>query len=342
IGITQSVCKKYAIGTHQHHELNKSNTTGGASVTHKPTNPDAERQEHFGIQNELRRDYSLPSLVGLCLCLMGTWEASSAVLTQALLSGGAPCLFYNFILTFLCTLAIGASLAEIASIYPTAGGQYYWVTALAPRSVKKLAGWTTGWTSLGGQIVLTASPAFISGLMVQGLINLNDDTYVGTRWQGMLFYWAFVIYAAVMNVWGHRYTVTGSHHSLYSVSDTDTGVLHVGCFVIAFVVLATMSRKNSAGFVSTKVSDQTGWPNGGIAWMVGLISTIYPFLGYDTTCHLAEEVPHAARNVPVAIVGSITINGLMGLASATMLSFFFGSLEDILATLTGFAFMQLS
>lgn len=75
--------------------LTNQNTTDGASVTHKPTNPDAERLEQLGIQDGLRRNYSLPSLVGLCLCLMGTWEASPAVLTQALLSGGAPCLFYN-------------------------------------------------------------------------------------------------------------------------------------------------------------------------------------------------------------------------------------------------------
>ena len=31
----------------------------------------------------------------------------------------------NSLLTFACTLAIGASLAEIASIYPTAGGRHY-------------------------------------------------------------------------------------------------------------------------------------------------------------------------------------------------------------------------
>jgi hypothetical protein len=52
--------------------LTKQNTTDGASITYKPTNSDAERLEQLGIQDELRRDYSLPSLVGLCLCLMGT------------------------------------------------------------------------------------------------------------------------------------------------------------------------------------------------------------------------------------------------------------------------------
>ena len=69
-------------------------------------------------------------------------------------------------------------------------------------------GWATGWLSIGGQIVLTASPAFISGLMTQGLIILNKDGYTGARWQGVLLYWAFLAYATVMNIWGHRFLPT--------------------------------------------------------------------------------------------------------------------------------------
>lgn len=59
------------------------------------TNSDAKRLAELGYENQLERGFSLPALIGLCLCLMGTWEATSSVLAQALLSGGAPCLWYN-------------------------------------------------------------------------------------------------------------------------------------------------------------------------------------------------------------------------------------------------------
>jgi choline transport protein len=49
----------------------------------------------LGHVQELRRDFSIKSLGGLCLCLMATWEALSTVVATALNSGGAPCLFYN-------------------------------------------------------------------------------------------------------------------------------------------------------------------------------------------------------------------------------------------------------
>lgn len=49
----------------------------------------------LGHKQELRRDFSIWSLGCLCLCLMATWEALSSVVATALISGGAPCLFYN-------------------------------------------------------------------------------------------------------------------------------------------------------------------------------------------------------------------------------------------------------
>ena len=48
-----------------------------------------------GHVQELPRQFSLWSLGSLLVCLMATWEALSSVVAQALISGGAPCLFYN-------------------------------------------------------------------------------------------------------------------------------------------------------------------------------------------------------------------------------------------------------
>jgi hypothetical protein len=84
-------------------------------------------------------------------------------------------------------------------------GQYHWVHVLALKSHKLLASWFTGWISIGGQTVLTASAAFAAGLQFQALIALNNpDSYVPARWQGMLFYWLVLVYSAAVNIWGSR------------------------------------------------------------------------------------------------------------------------------------------
>lgn len=62
---------------------------------------------------------------------------------------------------------------------------------------------------------------------------------------------------------------------------------------------------------------------------------------YDAAAHLAEEIPHAARNVPLAMVGSVIANGVLGFIYCLVLLFGLGDLNSLLETTTGFPFMQL-
>ncbi|TVY81513.1 Choline transport protein [Lachnellula suecica] len=281
-----------------------------------------------GQVEELRREFSVWSLGSLCVCLMATWEAVTSTVAATLTSGGAPCLFYNYIISFVGTIAIASSLAEIASIYPTAG-----VAALAPNKQKRIASWFTGWISIGGQVVLTASAAFAAGLQLQGLITLNHpDSYIPQRWHGMLFYWLILLYSAIVNIWGSR-----------SLPHTNiaAGFLHIAGFVAFMIVLGVMAPKHDAHYVFMEVSNTSGWENDGVSWLIGLLSTVYPFLGYDAAAHMAEEMPDPARNVPIAMLGSVIVNGILGFGWTIMILFSLGDLDSLLASATGFPFMQL-
>lgn len=61
----------------------------------RKSSTDGELLQQLGHVEELQRNFSVWSLGSLCLCLMATWEALGSVVALALLSGGAPCLFYN-------------------------------------------------------------------------------------------------------------------------------------------------------------------------------------------------------------------------------------------------------
>ncbi|CAI7659445.1 unnamed protein product [Penicillium glandicola] len=294
---------------------------------------DEDQLEALGHVQQLRRDFSLWSIVCLQISLMATWEALSSVVATALTNGGAPCLFYNYIITLIGTMFIVLSLSEIASIYPTAGGQYHWVHCLTPPTYRATASWFTGWISIGGQLVFSASAAFAAGLQLQALITLNNpDTYTPTRWQGMLFYWLILVYSTGLNIWGSK---------VLPHTNTTAGVLHVIGFVIIVAVLGAMSEKHSASYVFAEFSNTSGWDNDGVSWLVGLLSTVYPFLGYDAACHLSEEMPKPSRNVPLAMIGSVVINGVIGLVYAIVLLFSLGDLESLLQSTTGFPIMQL-
>lgn len=107
------------------------------------------------------------------------------------------------------------------------------------------------------------------------------------------------------------------------------------------VVMGVLAPKHSASFVFVEVTNTSGWKSDGTSWLVGLLSTVYPFLGYDAACHLAEEMPLPSRNVPLAMIGSVVMNGIMGLGFAIMLLFSLGDLDELLASPTGFPFIQL-
>lgn len=107
------------------------------------------------------------------------------------------------------------------------------------------------------------------------------------------------------------------------------------------IVLGVMAPKHDAHFVFAEVTNNSGWSNDGISWLVGLLSTVYPFLGYDAACHMAEEMPRPERNVPIAMLGSVLVNGILGFGYALMLLFSLGDLGELLESPTGFPFMQL-
>ncbi|CAD6442152.1 0253d708-9c43-4fb6-a098-87eff587cd46 [Sclerotinia trifoliorum] len=148
----------------------------------------------------------------------------------------------------------------------------------------------------------------------------------------MLFYWLVLLYSATVNIWGSKVL---PHTNLAS------GVLHITGLVAVMMVLGVMAPKHSAHFVFVQVTNTSGWQDGGASWLVGLLSAVYPLPGYDAACHLAEEMPRPARNVPIAMVGSVAVNGILGLGYCILLLCSLGDLDELLASPTGFPFMQL-
>jgi amino acid transporter len=78
-----------------------------------------------------------------------TWIALASTLAIVLPSGGPAAFFYGFIFCVACNFCISASLGEMASVWPTAGGQYHYAYALSTdgwkRSMVRLCGFRSKW-----------------------------------------------------------------------------------------------------------------------------------------------------------------------------------------------------
>lgn len=75
---------------------------------------------------------------------MATWESILLTSDYGLINGGRAGMVYVYIGTFIGFFASVASLAEIASRAPTAGGQHHWVSEYAPPSCQRFLSYITG------------------------------------------------------------------------------------------------------------------------------------------------------------------------------------------------------
>lgn len=63
---------------------------------------------------------------------------------QGLANGGLPGMFWSYVWTFIGFGFIIASLSEMASMAPTSGGQYHWVSEFSSPRYQKFLSYITG------------------------------------------------------------------------------------------------------------------------------------------------------------------------------------------------------
>lgn len=66
-------------------------------------------------------------------------------------------------------------------------------------------------------------------------------------------------------------------------------IWHIAGFFAILIPLVYLGPKNSADFVFTSSADAGAWSNPGLAFCVGLITSTFPFVGYDAASHVSLQ-----------------------------------------------------
>ena len=96
------------------------------NLAHTSAN-DQRDMKRMGKKQEFVRNFRIFTSIAFTSCVMGTWEFLLATSQPALIAGGTAGLFWSMIWCYVGQAFIVLSLAEMASMAPTAGGQYHWV-----------------------------------------------------------------------------------------------------------------------------------------------------------------------------------------------------------------------
>ncbi|KAJ4017450.1 hypothetical protein NW761_015003 [Fusarium oxysporum] len=193
-------------------------------------------------------------------------------------------------------------MAEMASMAPTTGGQYHWVSEFAPSQYQKLISYLMGWMCALGWQTSCASSAFITGTHIQGLIVLNNPDYVPEPWHCTLLTIAIAAFSVLFNI--------------------------------------HLARKLPLVEAIVLFSDGGGWNGIGGSTLVGILAGVLPLLGADAAVHMSEELHDASRTLPRSMIMTTLFNGSFGWIMIITYCFCIGNLEEVITSPTCQPFMQ--
>ncbi|KAF4771469.1 hypothetical protein N7455_007806 [Penicillium solitum] len=287
---------------------------------------------NMGYEQKFKRSFGLLDMVGFSFSIVTCWTALSGVFIIGIQAGGPPVMIFGWIGVCVFTMFIALAMAEMCSRWPVAGGQYSWVAMLAPPRVSRKLSYITGWFMLTGIIAMGAVNNSFGSNYILGQVNLIFPDFVIERWHTVLVAWAVGLFALVMNVF--------APHALHRLSRFIL-VWNIASFIIVITtLLATNHQKQGTDFVFHEFRNMTGF-GASMATIVGILQSFFGMCCYDAPSHMTEEMTHASRDAPKAIIFSVIMGGVTGLLFLLILCFCMGDIEATANSSTGVPVIQI-
>ena len=247
------------------------------------------------------------------------------------------------------TLCVAASMAELASAYPTAGGLYFWAFRLGGRGWA----WLTAWLNMIGQVTITAginvaAATYIIGAVTR-ILGLPAETPVPLF--GTTTSWSFQVAVMVLimlpqiviNVYGIRLTARlndfsvwwhiggvavivallvgfGTHHNSVSflfqratvVTPLEAASAEIGGRPVPALVIANFTLPSPLfALVPGLAGLYTAAPLA-LVFLLGLLQAQWTYTGYDASAHVAEETLMARLNSAWGVFLSVAVSAVVG------------------------------
>jgi amino acid transporter len=299
---------------------------------------DVRDLHRLGYAQELLRGMGGFSNFAISFSIISILTGAIILFNYGLALGGPASVGLGWPLVTIFTLCIAATMAELASAYPTAGGLYYWASRLR----NKDWGWWTAWLNLGGQISIVAginyaAAFYLGATLLKPIFGLdpNDETagLLNAIWiTGLL-----ILIEIAFNVAGTRIVAFMNDLSVW---------WHIA-FVAAIAILlfvAGSQPTHDLGFLFqvTPGTDSEGTPWSDIvpfgiagAFALSLLQAQWTYTGYDASAHVAEETVAARKSSAWGVFLSVAVSAVAGYIVLTALTLKMTDPADVLANSTG-------
>ncbi len=285
----------------------------------------------LGYAQELYRTMGGFSNFAISFSIISILTGAVILYDYGLAWGGTAAILIGWPLVTVFVLLIAASMAELASAYPTAGGLYYW----ASKMKNSQWGWWTAWLNLIGQFAIVAginfaAAAFLNATIITPLLSnasidyQNTTLVFGQSWlTGQLLTMGILMLVelflniaginlvAVLNqvsVWWHIGIVAAVVILVFVVGKPDISGLTL--FKIQPQDVAG-SWNNDIGPISLKYGPAVSYPLV-LAFFFSLLLANWTYTGYDASAHVAEETVGARMSSAWGVFLSVAVSAVVG------------------------------
>ncbi|BGO99917.1 hypothetical protein NBRC10513v2_004146 [Rhodotorula toruloides] len=281
-------------------------------------------EELTGHKQELKVSMSVWALLGLAFANMAPSTAINGSLGTALLSGGPVASLWGWLAVALISICIALSLAELCSAWPHAAGQALWSFQLAPPRWAPFLSYWTAWWNIAGGWALIAAGAYILSAGCLGLAAAYHPDYVEQPWHLVVCFLFSLFLFFVTNLYMVR---------ILDRCTTSFAIINISTVVATIIALAACAPvKAKPSFVFGGFYNGTGWSNGGLVFLLGLLQSSFTIIGYDAATHLCEEAVDAGRLAPIAVVGGTVIVGVVGFCYIIALLFAIADIDTVVSS----------
>ena len=274
---------------------------------------DERTLRRLGYKQELLRKMSGFSNFAISMSIICILAGGVTSFHQGLSSVGGAAFGLGWPLVCLFSLTVAATMGQVASSFPTAGGLYYWASILGGKGW----GWTTAWLNLLG--LIAALSAINLGALrftldfVGPLLGLAPARWTPAAQTAVAIAGVFAICAsqALINHLGIRLTTRLTDFSGYwilAVALVLTGAMLVFAPTLHPEWLVTFS--NFSGERGGGVWPETS--SLALLFALSFLLPAYTITGFDASANTAEETVGAAVRVPRGILGAVAVSGLAG------------------------------
>jgi amino acid transporter len=281
----------------------------------------------LGYAQELLRTMGGFSNFAISFSIISILTGAVILYDYGLAWAGTAAVLIGWPLVTVFVLLIAASMAEVASAYPTAGGLYYW----ASRMKNKNWGWWTAWLNLIGQFAIVAginyaAAGFLNATIIERITapGFGNTTEIipGVLNGQLVTMGVLMLIQLAMNIAGINLVALLNQVSVW------WHIVIVGA-VVLLVFLTGKPDESGLTLFAIQPQDQAGfWDNtfGPIslnygsaityplifAFLFSLLQANWTYTGYDASAHVAEETVGARLSSAWGLFLSVAVSAVVG------------------------------